>query len=145
MENNNKLEALKKASEELYQSFVKMNKAWSDFDENLEFDDYPFDINFPELINNVKEWNDEVNSLLHIDNNQMQKTKLSFEEFQNLWIEQETKGLKGKDKSSLVNQLESSFDFEEMFETVKMWSNVELTKRVTDFLNRNNAEIDYKF
>ncbi len=83
MENNNKLEALKKASEELYQSFVKMNKAWSDFDENLEFDDYPFDINFPELINNVKEWNDEVNSLLHIDNNQMQKTKLSFEEFQN--------------------------------------------------------------
>jgi hypothetical protein len=31
----------------------------------------------------------------------MKKTKLTFEEFQNLWIEQETNGLKGRDKTSL--------------------------------------------
>ena len=76
----------------------------------------------------------------------MEKTRLSFEAFQELWIEQETQGLDNpKDKLSLERQLDDALYFDELFETIQIWSNIDLKERVTTFLERNNAEIDYPF
>mgnify|MGYP006921437875 FL=1 len=62
-EEKNKLKEFKQSAVELHKAFIRLNKAWSNFDENLEFDSYPFKDNFIVLIDNVEVWKNEIKEL----------------------------------------------------------------------------------
>lgn len=62
-EEKNKLKEFKRSAVELHKAFIRLNKAWSNFDNNLEFDSYPFKENFIVLIDNVEVWKNEIKGL----------------------------------------------------------------------------------
>jgi hypothetical protein len=67
--------------------------------------------------------------------------KITFEEFQTLWLEQECL----TDDNQLIEEIEDSFNYSEIFDVIRLWSRIPLTERVNNFLKRNDVEIDYNF
>ncbi len=62
---------------------------------------------------------------------------LSFDDFQDLWIEQECE--KSDDNEELKAEIAACNDFEELFHVVGLWSHTPVIQRVTAFLERNDA------
>jgi len=62
---------------------------------------------------------------------------LNFDDFQNLWIDQECECT--EDSEFLKQLIAECDDFEEMFTIIGEWSNKPVIQRVTDFLERNEA------
>ncbi len=65
--------------------------------------------------------------------------KLTLKDFQELWVPQECEV--DEDQEQLETAIEESDDWEELFTTIRMWSNKPLVERVNNFLKRNNAEL----
>lgn len=64
------------------------------------------------------------------------KNNIHFEDFISLWIEQETD--KCDDKDQLIEELEESLDYDDLFRTISLWTQIPLEERVRNFINRNN-------
>lgn len=64
------------------------------------------------------------------------KNNIPFDDFISLWIEQETD--KCDDKEQLIEELEESLDYNDLFQTISLWSHKPLNERLTDFVKRNN-------
>ena len=62
---------------------------------------------------------------------------LNFDNFQNLWIDQECE--KSDDNEQLKSEIAACNDFDELFHVVGLWSNKPVLERVTEFLERNEA------
>ena len=62
---------------------------------------------------------------------------LSFDDFQDLWIDQECE--KSDDNEELKAEIAACNDFEELFHVVGLWSHTPVVQRVTEFLERNEA------
>lgn len=62
---------------------------------------------------------------------------LRFDEFKELWLEQET--LKCDDIKQLQDEIDVCNDFDDLFQVISLWSNVPLIERVNNFLIRNNS------
>jgi len=63
--------------------------------------------------------------------------KLTFENFQQKWMEQET----GNDEQ-LEFEISESSDWSEIFSVIRMWSHKPLKERIKVFLERNNSFLD---
>jgi len=62
---------------------------------------------------------------------------LNFEDFQDLWIDQECECT--EDNELLKQLIAECDDFQEMFTIIGEWSNKPVIQRVTEFLERNEA------
>ncbi len=56
-------EVLKIRIKQFRAALINLGIAWDEYDKKIEFDSYPFSKNFNEVVKDVKEWEDEINSL----------------------------------------------------------------------------------
>ncbi len=64
---------------------------------------------------------------------------LSFDDFRELWIQQEVDVDEDDDEDELVDSINEAYDFDDMLDVIRLWSNKPVTKRIAEFLKRNNS------
>jgi hypothetical protein len=63
------------------------------------------------------------------------KNEIPFDEFLEKWIENETD--KCDDSEQLIEELEESLDYDDLFETIALWSHKPLEERLEEFINNH--------
>jgi hypothetical protein len=63
------------------------------------------------------------------------ENEIPFDEFLEKWIENETDNI--YDSEQLITELEESTDYDDLFETITLWSNKPLEERLEEFINNH--------